>query len=74
MAVHLELSSSRAGEWYVIAEGRYLVGFRGLHAREFAIRQQRELTALFNAAADESEGRHRQANRTVADDRVNTAR
>jgi hypothetical protein len=68
MGVNLELASSRAGEWYVIAEGTYLVGFRGLHARELAVRQQRELTALFNAAAAEVEERNSDEDSTVQDD------
>ena len=68
MRVNLELASSRAGEWYVITEGTYLVGFRGLHARELAVRQQRELTALFNAAAAESDDPGGEPNSTVPDD------
>ena len=68
MPVRMELASTRAGEWYVVSEGKYLVGFRGIHARELAVRQQRELTDLFNAAAAESEARADPENTTVPDD------
>lgn len=46
MRVRLELASPRSGEWYVTVDGTYLVGFTGLHARELAVQQQRELTQL----------------------------
>jgi hypothetical protein len=57
MPVRMELASRRAGEWYVVSGGTYLVGFWGIHARELAQRQQQELTALFNAADAESDTR-----------------
>jgi hypothetical protein len=68
MPVHMELASPRAGEWYVVSEGTYLVGFRGIHARELAVRQQRELTELFNAAAAEAGTALDRTNPTVSDD------
>jgi hypothetical protein len=68
MGVHFELTSSRAGEWYVITEGTYLVGFRGLHAREMAVRQQRELTQLFNATATEPLAHPNEPTSTVKDE------
>jgi hypothetical protein len=48
MRVRIELASPRIGEWYVISEGTYLVGFSGVHARELALKQQQELTQLLN--------------------------
>jgi hypothetical protein len=74
MRVHIEVASPRPGDWYVITEGTYLVGFRGLHARELAIRQQLELTALFNAAAEESEDQEDVPNSTVQDEWVKSTR
>ncbi|MQA28371.1 MAG: hypothetical protein GEU82_00830 [Luteitalea sp.] len=49
MRVQIELASPRAGEWYVVSGGTYLVGFSGVHAHELALKQKQELTELLNA-------------------------
>jgi hypothetical protein len=57
MPIRLGLSSSKSGEWYITSNGTYLVGFSGPHARELAIKQQRELAALLGVEHDSSDQR-----------------
>jgi hypothetical protein len=68
MRVHIELASRRIGEWYVVSEGTYLVGFSGLHAREMALKQQQELTQLLNAAAVSADSTGDTPSSTLSDD------
>lgn len=67
MRVLIELASPRPGDWYVVSEGTYLVGFSGLHARELAVKHQQELTQLLNAAALGPESRAEDDRSTVTD-------
>jgi hypothetical protein len=68
MRVHIELASPRHGDWYLVSEGTYLVGFSGLHAHEMAMRQQRELTELLNAAAVSPDSADHSPSSTLSDD------
>ena len=74
MRVNIELASPRHGEWYLVSEGTYLVGFSGLHAREMAMKQQRELTQLLNAAAALSDSADYSASSSFTDERVKSTR
>lgn len=46
MPIRLALTSTRAGEWHITADGIYLVGFSGPHAHELAVQRQQELAQL----------------------------
>ena len=70
MRVHIELASPRHNEWYLVSAGTYLVGFSGLHAHEMAIKQQRELTQLLNAAAAPPDSADYSSSSTVSDAQV----
>jgi hypothetical protein len=48
----LTLWSYRSDEWFVTVGDTYLVGFAGPSAREMAVRQHRELSALLDCADD----------------------
>jgi hypothetical protein len=54
MPSDVSLCSRDDGHWYVTADGKYLVGFSGPAAYEFALRQQKELAALLNGDRPES--------------------
>ena len=68
MPIRLALSSSREGEWYITADGTYLVGFSGPQARELALRQQQELAELMNRASSEKPTRNESTSASVRDD------
>ena len=68
MRVQIELASPRVGEWYLVREGTYLVGFSGVHAHELALKQQRELTQLLNATAPDHDIQAEEMSSTVFDD------
>jgi hypothetical protein len=68
MRVQVQLASPRDGEWYVISEGTYLVGFSGVHAHELALQQLAELSKLLNAVVGEAGFDQDRPSSTFSDD------